>query len=376
MKYNKIGQNMVSSLGFGCMRFPVGDGKIDYPAAEALIDRAMAAGINYFDTAWFYHGGESETFLKKALVERYPRDSFFIADKLPAGDVQSPQAAEDERFKVQLDRCGLEYFDYYLLHGIGTWAWDHCKSTGIDKWFFDLKERGLAKHTAFSFHDSPEALEYILSQSPDMWAFCMFMLNYHDWTAQNAEKMYEICCNYNLPVIAMEPVRGGSLANMNEKTAEVFKTAEPDMSVASWALRFCGSLPNVVVTLSGMTTMEQLLDNINIFDNFKPFTDADRAVLKRAMEAAKALPLTGCTQCRYCTSECPLSIDIPNIFRLHDYYHTFNSPRELAEWYLKHTPEEKLADKCTGCSLCSAKCPQKLDIPMLLEKVHATAVGL
>ena len=367
IKKVKLGDNFVSELGFGAMRFPTGaDGLIDYPASQELIDRCMEAGINYFDTGWFYHKGESEVCLRKTLVERYPRDSFYLADKLVYGECSDPEFADKERFKVQMDRLGVEYIDYYLQHGLGEWGWKHCKDTGIDKYLFGLKDKGLIKHAAFSFHDRAEALEIILEESAEMWTFAQLQLNYFDWKEINSEKMYEIAEKYNMPVVVMEPVRGGSLANMHPNIMDTFKKAAPDLSVASWAMRFCGSLPNVKVVLSGMTTMEQLEDNIKTFSDFKPLSDNERKVIDEIREIK--LPTAGCTKCDYCAGVCPENVNIPVAFAAYDNYIMFDNPWHV-KWYYDNKPAENRADKCSSCGACVPKCPQGLDIPELLKKV-------
>ena len=375
MLMNTLGRNRVSALGLGMMRLPQKDGKIDREAAAAMVDRAMEAGINYYDTAWFYHGGESEAFVGEALCARYPRETFYIATKLPFGDCRSAKDAE-KIFSTQCQRLQADYVDYYLLHGIGQQGWSHCRETGILDYVKGLREQGRIKHLCFSYHDSPEVLEQILSESEGMFDFVQLQLNYHDWTAIGAGKMYEACERRGIPVVVMEPVRGGNLAMMNPEVVKVFQDADPTASPASWALRFCATLPDVKVVLSGMSNMEQLNDNIKTFTNFKPLKGKDQAVLNQAVDVMNRLPLTGCTGCRYCVSICPQGVDIPAAFRLYDGYVKFNNPRELTWRYLHEIPSEKQATACVECGACAQKCPQNLDIPALLKSVHQKAESL
>ena len=359
-------------LGYGCMRFPQKDGKIDYAAAEALIDTALESGVNYYDTAYMYHGGQSERFLRKALIERHDRSSYYVADKLPIWECK--EEADCLRvFEEQLDRLGTDYIDYYLLHSLNAGNWESCKKLGAHTLQKELKRQGRIRYAGFSFHDSPEVLAQILNENE--WDFCQLQLNYYDWDNGRAGEMYRLCEERGVPVIVMEPVRGGSLANMNTEIQAIFKEANPDASIASWAIRYVGSLDNVRVVLSGMTTMDQLTDNLKTCTNFAPLTPAERNVIDRVLEAFNRLPLVACTSCRYCEI-CPMGIDIPRAFGLYNEYVKFGAPWTLKGQYLKETPAEALADRCTGCRACAEICPQHLEIPELLKKVLDTANSL
>ena len=370
MDYKEFNGDQVSFLGFGCMRLPEKDGQIDFDTARQMVDTGIKNGVNYFDTAYMYHGGESERFLKEALVRRYPRESYYLADKLPhwnAGDKAGCEALMDE----QLERLGAEYIDFHLIHSISDATFKSC----VEKGAFDIQKewqaQGKIRHRGFSYHGTPDFLETVLSFQS--WDFCQLQLNYYDWeTQQNAKRQYELCEQYGVPVIAMEPVRGGLLAEVRKDVEEVFLSNDEKSRPVDWALRFAGSLSNVKIVLSGMSSVSQLEHNCGVFSDFKPLDHEEYAVLDEAMTKLTQLTLIGCTSCNYCRV-CPEKILIPEIFTCYNEYLTFErNPNPLRWNYMQDIPDDRKADRCTRCGSCVKVCPQSLEIPKLLEKICET----
>lgn len=352
-----------SLLGFGAMRLPVDEqGKICYQQAKEMVDRAIAGGINYFDTAYPYHQQTSEAFLGKALAD-HPRDSYLLADKLP---VWLLEKAEDvpRLFHQQLERCQVEYFDCYLCHALDAERLEIIQKYQVLPQLEQLKKEGKIGLLGFSFHDKPEVLRQALELHH--WDFCQLQLNYADWAVEDARQLYELTVEFGVPVIVMEPVRGGFLAQPPQQVADILRQGS-DRSMASWALRFVASLPNVSLVLSGMTTMEQLEDNIATFSDPRlPLTEEEQKLVAQAGEALKGLRSIPCTGCRYCVP-CPMGVDIPEIF------HIYNSVKLFGKGLggYKELLERKAGvDQCILCGSCARACPQGLTIPGLLEKVH------
>ncbi len=357
-------------LGFGMMRLPkVSPDKndIDYATAEKMIARAMAAGVNYFDTAYFYHGGLSEK-CAGDLLTKYPRESYFLADKMPIG---IPKTEEDvERvFNEQLSRTKAGYYDFYLVHGINAGKYAEAKSLHVCEFLEKMKAEGKIRRIGFSFHGSPEDLQQIVDDRP--WDFCQIQLNYIDWEAQRAKEQYEILTKANIPVIVMEPIRGGALASLNPKALQTLKNANPDASAASWALRYCASLPNVLTILSGMSLPEHVEDNIRTFSPFQPLTDAERGTLAIAIGAYQDKLAVPCTGCRYCMP-CPVGVDIPAIFAM---YNKAKLSGDMAAFRKAYAalPADARASNCVKCGRCIKKCPQQINIPDELEKIAKDA---
>ena len=359
----------VSRLGMGNMRLPTtADGKIDTPAGCALIDHLMAAGVTYYDTAYFYHGGESEVFCKAALIDRYPRDSFTLATKMPSNNTTAEQA--EKVFKEQMERTGATFFDFYLLHAVDWNSYVAMKDGGALAYLESLKAEGKIRFLGFSFHGAHDGVEKILSDYS--FDFCQLQLNYFDWDKGHKEE-YEAAVRHNVPVVVMEPVRGGLLAQMRPDIQTLFTQVDPKASIASWALRWVAELPSVAVILSGMSDEAQVLDNIATFTDRKPMTEAEKAMLATVMERMDQLPLSPCTNCRYCI-ECPKSIPIPGIFGNYNNYLRFDNISPLTRNYLVWTPKEKQADACIQCGYCESKCPQQIKIMEELAKIHALAL--
>jgi len=367
MEYREMKNgNKTSLLGFGCMRFPVtAEGKIDEPEAEKMLDKAIAAGVNYIDTAYPYHNGESEPFVGRVL-KKYKRDSLYIATKLPLWKAGSLEAAKSI-FKEQCERLQTDYIDYYLLHAVDAGRWKMVVETGIVEYLAELKEQGKIRNLGFSFHDSYEVFQEVINYRD--WDFCQLQLNYKDTKEQAGLKGYELTVEKNVPLVIMEPVKGGLLANFSEDINAKFHALDSQASVASYALRWAGTLPNVKVILSGMTTMEQVEDNLATFEKFVPLNDKEQTVIKEVVDALEARVQNGCTGCRYCMP-CPAGVNIPRCFSVWNKFHVYQKYETVA-WDWENMPAESKPDKCIKCGKCEAVCPQKLSIREDLERVQA-----
>lgn len=371
MKYvEKMGAKL-SRLGFGCMRFPLTEqGRIDWEASKALIDQAIEGGINYYDTAYNYHFGESEVFLRETLVARYPRESFYLADKLPCWLCNKPEDME-HIFNEQLERTNAGYFDFYLVHSLVKDWWDKMLSFNVIDFLKKKRDEGKIRRIGFSFHDTTEVLKYILDSFE--WDFCQIQMNYYDWGFQNAKDKYKLVESYGIPLMVMEPIRGGELAKSVPEAQKLMKSYNPDASIASWALRWVASYKNVAVVLSGMGKQSEVADNIKTFSPFVPLNDEEYKIIDKVLEEMAKVPMLSCTGCKYCVKECPVGVDIPSIFSLYNDGQRFNSDYPLRFRYLFQMPKDKQADNCIECGACAAVCPQHIDIPEELKKIHALA---
>ena len=354
----------VPLLGFGCMRLPTLEGgKIDVDTVRKMVERAMKAGCNYFDTAYMYHGGQSERCMGEVL-KAYPRDSFYLTDKMPVWSARD--AAGVERiFKEQLERCQTEYFDFYLIHSLNKSNWDLAQKCKAYEFLSQMKKEGKIRRLGFSFHDTPEVLKTII-QSHE-WDFCQIQLNYLDWDLYRSREQYEVATEAGVPLVIMEPLRGGALASLSPDATEILKKAAPDASTASWAFRFVGSLPNVMCILSGMTRPEHLEDNIKTFSPLKPLSDDERKVLDEALVAYRKKLAVPCTACRYCMP-CPFGVQIPRIFGIYNQYKVSGNRWQFNSHY-NSLPKSGRADACVGCRRCVQRCPQKIQIPEMLAKI-------
>ncbi len=363
MIYKKFQELKLSALGLGCMRLPVIDGddaRPDGAATAEMVAYAMEHGVNYYDTAWGYHGGNSEIVLGKALAS-YPRDRFYLADKFPGYDLSNMDKVE-EIFEAQLKKCGVDYFDFYLFHNVCEMNIDAYLDPkyGILDYLLKQKENGRIRHLGFSAHGALPVMERFLSAYGRHMEFCQIQLNYIDWDFQDAKGKVDLLRRYGLPVWVMEPVRGGRLARLSEAEAAPLKALRPEESVPAWAFRFLQSIPGVTVTLSGMSNLEQLKANVTTFEAEKPLNQAE---LETLLETAKkmtgaALP---CTACRYCVSHCPQGLDIPHLLSLYN-EHAFTGGGFIAPMALMAVPKEKWPSACVGCRSCEAVCPQQLKI--------------
>ncbi|MBP5587857.1 MAG: aldo/keto reductase [Treponema sp.] len=355
-------------LGFGLMRLPEKDGAIDVGRVKTMVDKYLDAGLNYFDTAYIYHGGHSEEAICEALVKRYPREKFMLATKLPVWEVK--QESDVERiFNDQLKKTGAGYFDLYLLHSIEEANYDSYEKYDCFNWGLKKKEAGLIKHFGFSFHGSPELLEKVLDKHPEV-EFVQIQLNYLDRTnpVVRSQKLYDILHKRNIPMIIMEPIRGGMLANMAPEIEAKFKGACPDKSVASWALRYVGSLEGVMTILSGMSAEDQMDDNIKTFTNFEPLSQEEFKIIDEVTEEILRIPQIGCTACRYCTDGCPQKISIPDVFRTINTLRRYPDDWRAKNFYSGLVNRSGKASDCVACGQCEGVCPQHLPIISLLKE--------
>jgi predicted aldo/keto reductase-like oxidoreductase len=356
----KLGKTL-SLLGVGGMRFPQKDEKIDTIKAQEIVDYAYQNGVNYFDTAWFYHGGESEIFFGNAL-KKYDRKSFYLADKLPIWECETP---EDMKilFDTQLERCQTDYFDFYLHHNLDKGNFAKVVEFGAFEFIQKMKDEGKIKHIGFSFHDDTEHFKKVLDAFD--WEFVQLQINYFDWDIYKAKELYELSVEKELPVIIMEPVRGGMLANMSK---EIFEAEDSNSSVASWAIRYVATLDNVVTVLSGMSTLEQVIDNVKTLSSFKSLSKMEYEVIDKAIDFHKRKDTIPCTSCNYCEG-CPAGLEIPKIFELYNIYKMEDNWWNYKVNYWDKFEAENKADKCLECGECMTHCPQSLNIIELLKKV-------
>jgi predicted aldo/keto reductase-like oxidoreductase len=371
-RYIKKLNTELSPLGFGVMRLPMeGDRFTD--EARRLIGLAMEAGINYYDTAYPYQRERSEEFIRETLVANYPRRSFHIADKLPVwlcGDVGDMERI----FQIQLERLGVEHIDFYLLHGLHRSRWADIYGKGVLDFLERKRREGRMHRVGFSLHDTADTLGRILDAYD--WDFAQLQINYYDWTVQHAKDNYDCLAERDIPCIVMEPVGGGRLAKLPGDAERLLKTMRPDASAASWAIGFVASLPNVAVTLSGMSDERQLRDNVSVFSPVEPLAPAECETLDRVVRIVASHNAIPCTSCRYCTDECPKEIDIPQIFQRYNDCKMFDNAARFDIDYFAFIPEGKRADACIFCGRCAEKCPQTIDVPKELRRVHGAAVEL
>ena len=365
----------MKKLGFGLMRLPLmGDNTIDMEQMKQMVDEYIAAGFTYFDTAWMYCSGRSEEATKEFLVDRYPRESFTLTTKLPAYMIKS-EADRDKVFNEQLRKTGAGYFDYYLIHDVNSDTVRTFEKYNCFEWLRQKKEEGLVKSIGFSFHDGPELLERILTDYPFM-ELVQLQINYLDWESAGVQsrKCYEMARRFNKPVIVMEPVKGGMLANVPENVARMLREKAPEASYASWAIRFAAGLDGVMTVLSGMSTIDQLRDNIGYMKDFSPLNEDEVAMVHRAADMINSTIAIPCTGCEYCIVDCPMNIPIPKYFSLYN-----SDLQEKASGERAWTPQECYyetltvdhgkASDCVKCGNCEAMCPQHLHIRDLLETV-------
>lgn len=363
----------MKKLGFGTMRLPLTDPEdpaaIDMEAACRMADLFLERGFTYFDTAYMYHKYESERAVKRMLADRYPRERYLLADKLPLSHLKEAGQMETI-FAEQLEKCGVEYFDYYLLHCVNTELYERAERFDAFSFAVRLKAEGKAKRIGFSYHDSAELLEQILKAHPEM-EFVQLQLNYLDWDSPNIQSRLclEVCKKYGKPVIVMEPVKGGTLAKVPAEAEEKMRRYAPDRSPASWAVRFAASQENVVMVLSGMSDEAQLQDNMAYMQDFEPLNGEELRILGEVTDIINANTAIPCTGCRYCVEGCPKQIPIPEYFTLYNQYELFGSKSNSGAYYDNYRGKAGLASDCIGCGQCERACPQHLPVSEYLKQV-------
>ena len=365
MMTNDFQGRQLSRLGFGTMRLPTNaDGSIDEAQVTEMTAYAIAHGVNYFDTAYPYHGGESERVIGRVL-SKYPRDSYYLATKYPGHQISSTGYNPAEIFEEQLKKCGVEYFDFYLLHNVYEKSMEVYLDPqwGIVDYFKEQKRLGRIKHLGFSCHAETKGLKEFLDVCGEDMEFCQIQLNWLDWTLQDAKGKYDLLTRRGIPVWVMEPVRGGRLASLSDAEEAKLKALRPEDSIASWGFRFLQGLPNVKMVLSGMSNMEQMLDNVKTFTEDKPLSEEETALLLDIAEGMKdSIP---CTACRYCCDGCPAGLDIPGL--ISTYNEIRFSPAVNVAMRIEFMPEDKKPTACIGCGQCIQMCPQNIDVPGALK---------
>lgn len=377
MVYRDFHKLQLSGLGLGAMRLPViggDDSKIDEAAAAKMVEYAMENGINYYDTAWGYHGGQSELAMGR-ILKNYPREKFYLASKFPGYDLSNMDKVE-EIFEKQLEKCQVEYFDFYLFHNVCEMNIDYYldEQYGIRDYLVKQKEAGKIRHLGFSAHGSREVIKRFLDAYGKDMEFGQLQINYLDWSFQDAKEKAELLKKYNIPVWVMEPLRGGRLASLEEKYEVQLKALRPEEEIPAWAFRFLQTIPEVKMVLSGMSNMDQLKANIRTYEEDKPLNEQEMKTLMSIADDMLGRKVLPCTACRYCISHCPQGLDIPELLALYN-EHNFTEGGFIAPMALSSYPEDKKPSACVGCRSCEAVCPQQIKISEAMadftEKLNA-----
>lgn len=363
-------------LGFGCMRLPMTNPQdqtsVDMPQLCQMVDTFLERGFTYFDTAYMYHDYVSEIMVREALVKRHPRESYTLATKMPTMMLKNKEDME-RIFNEQLEKCGVDYFDYYMLHCLNAANYAIAQALESFEFIRRKKDEGKIRSIGFSHHDNAELLEEILDAHPEV-EFVQLQLNYLDWENANIQsrKCYEVCVKHGKPVIVMEPVKGGTLATVPAEAERLLKAYSADRSVASWAVRFAASQPEVMMVLSGMSSIDQLTDNTGYMQNFKPLNDEEMAILNKVTEIVNANIAIPCTGCHYCVEGCPKNIPIPEYFALYNAFEQFGEQSNSRFYYMNFVDKHGRASDCIGCHQCEIHCPQHLSIAECLKEVGKT----
>ncbi len=369
MIYRDFQGKKLSALGMGCMRLPICDNdqsKIDVDAVREMVAYAMEKGINYYDTAWGYHDGQSEIVMGKVLAD-YPRESFYLASKFPGFSTANMEKVE-EIFERQLEKCGVEYFDFYMFHNLCENNVDGYLDPkyGILDYLLKQKKNGRIRHLGVSTHGTLDTMRRFLDAYGEHMEFCQIQLNWLDWKLQNAKAKVDMLREYNLPVWVMEPVRGGKLVSLEEEYEKTLKKARPDASVVEWAFRFLQTIPDVGMTLSGMSNFEQLRQNIATYETEKPLNEAEWNMLLGVAQKMTEKDTLPCTACRYCTTNCPMELDIPMIIDLYNEFN-YSGGGFVPPMVIRSLPEDKRPAACIGCRACESVCPQNIKISEMMS---------
>lgn len=369
MENNKFFNEIKGRFGFGCMRLPMTDGKVNYAEFCEMTDAFIEAGFNYFDTAHGYIGGQSETAIRDCVAARYPREKFLLANKLSEGFFEK-EADIRPFIESQLKLCGVDYFDFYLMHAQSADNYGKYKSCHAYEIASELKNEGKIRHVGLSFHDKASVLDMILTEHPEV-EFVQIQLNYIDYndSAVQSKKCYDVCVKHGKPAVIMEPVKGGSLVNLPDDAKAVFDSLDSSLSYASYAIRFAAGFDNVMTVLSGMSSIEQMRDNLSFMTDFKPLDEAETKAVNEVCSVYKKMNMIPCTACRYCTDGCPMQIDIPNLFSCYNAKTIFNDWNQDYYYNDIYTVNGGKASDCIECGACEQSCPQHLGIRELLKKV-------
>lgn len=379
-------------LAFGCLRLPIiengmampgfrDDSLVDEESWQPIVDKGMANGYNYFDTSWFYHNGNSERAIGHCVADKYPRDSFIISDKMPVKFMKNSSEMETI-FQEQLNKCHVDYFDFYLIHALGHEAYEKWTKEGLFEFLVKKREEGKYREFGMSMHETPEFLEKVLTEHPEV-DFVMLQINYLDWNspAIRSKELYDTAVRHGKPIVVMEPCKGGTLANPPEEAAKLMKDYAPDASLASWAYRWVGSLPGVRVVSVGMPKMEFMDDNMKTFDDFKPLNEEEYAIIDKVVEIINSKTAIPCTNCKYCEEACPFDIPAGDYFQLYNDYYRMTSSTDYndvitpAVTYSNIIERRTAADKCVACGKCEKVCPQHLKVADLLQEKVVEDMG-
>ncbi|MBQ9988615.1 MAG: aldo/keto reductase [Clostridia bacterium] len=368
---NYVGAS-IPKLGFGLMRLPMIGEEIDIEQTKKMVDLFLERGFTYFDSAYVYLGGRSEEVMGEAIVKRYPREKFQLATKLPLGDPNATLEQYRAIFQTELDRTGAGYFDFYLLHSVSFERIDIAKNTGAWELLREVKEKGLAKHIGFSYHDTAEKLDQLLTEHPEA-EFVQLQINYADWDDPQIQscKCLEVAKKHGKGVIVMEPLRGGLLADPLPEIRALLEKANPEVTPANWGIRFAASQDNIITVLSGMSNMAQMEDNTAFMQDFQPLNENENAVIKEAVSILRSVPTIPCTACRYCVDGCPQQLNIPELFKCYNSNLVYKSFETAKKRYMSYSPEGRTASTCIGCGQCESQCPQQIPIIERLKEVAA-----